>query len=73
MGRALRPRYAERKFSPNPISAATINTTIPTKKPIIDMKRARLFETRLNKGAQAHTPPAMKSMAAGTTNDYSEY
>lgn len=65
----FRPKIEDRKLRPNPMSAATTRTTIPTKKPMIEMKRPNAFETRLNNGAQAHTPPMMKSMAAGTTNE----
>ena len=46
---------------------ATMMMTMPTKKPMIDSKRARSFDARLNSGAVAHIPPTMRRIAVETT------
>ena len=46
---------------------ATMITAMPTKKPMIDRKRARSFDARLKSGAVAHTPPTMRRIAVETT------
>src|ERR1700756_1936954 len=57
----------ERKFRPSARSIATTITAMPTKKPIIDSKRAKSFEARLNRGAVAHMPPTRRRIAVETT------